>query len=292
MTIKKAVIPVAGFGTRFLPITKTVPKELLPIVDKPVLQYVVNEAVDAGIKDFIFVISPEKSAIKDYFEPYPELERRLKKTNKLEELAELKKITKGLKFSYAIQKEPLGTGHALLMAEKLVGKDDFAYFDGDAIIDSQTPAILQVMKIFEKYHASGAIGATKVPREHVVRYGNLLVEKINDHNEYKLKRMLEKPTLDEAPKDNLVVIGQRYVFKNEIFKYLKTQKPGVKGEIWLADSADRLAQEGNFYACEMEGKIYDTGNKLGYLQTVINFALKRDDLKKEFEEYLKNMVVN
>jgi len=289
MKIKKAVIPVAGFGTRFLPITKTVPKELLPIVDKPVLQYVVDEAQEAGIKEFIFVISPEKSAIKDYFEPYPELEKRLKKTQKFAELEELKKITKGLKFSYAIQKEPLGTGHALLCAEKLVGKDDFAYFDGDAIISSKVPAIKQVMEVFEKYDADGAIGGTKVPREHMIRYGNLLVKKIKNKH-YKLDNVIEKPPFEQTSLNNLVVIGQRYVLKNKIFKILKTQKPGVKGEIWLADSAGRLAQEGNFYACEMEGKIYDTGNKLEYLKTVVEFALKRKDINKEFKKYLQNII--
>src|SRR3990167_347168 len=288
MKITKAVIPVAGFGTRFLPITKTVQKELLPIIDKPVLQYVVDEAVQAGLKEFIFVISPEKSAIKDYFEPYPELEARLKKTKKFAEVDELKKISKGLKFSYVIQKVPLGTGHALLCAEKLVGKDNFAYFDGDAIFASKTPVIGRVMKLFEKYNADGAIGGMRIERQYVVRYGNLLVEKLD--NDYKLKGIIEKPTLEDAPKENLVVSGQRYVLSNKIFKYLKTQKPGVKNEIWLADAADRLSKEGNFYACEIEGKWYDTGNKLEYLKTVVEFALKRADIGQDFKKYLESLL--
>lgn len=289
MNIKKAVIPVAGFGTRFLPITKTVPKELLPIVDKPVLQYIIEEAVAAGIKEFILVISPEKEIIKKYFQENPKLEKKLQDTNKLSALQEVKDITKGLKFSYVIQEEPLGTGHALLCAKDLVGNENFAYFDGDAIYSSNTPAIGQVINIFNKYNADAAVGGMKVERNVVTRYGNLDAEKISG-NEYKLKRIIEKPTLEEAPKDNLVVGGQRYVFSPKIFDKLMKQKPGVGGEIWLADAADTLAKDENFYACELEGKYHDTGNKLEYLKTVIDFALKREDIGKEFKDYLRNLV--
>lgn len=291
MKIAKAVIPVAGFGTRFLPITKTVPKELLPVVNKPVIQYVIEEARQAGIKEFVLVISPEKKAIKDYFTHYPKLEKRLKKNHKLVALKSIKNINYGLKFSYAVQKEPLGTGHALLCAEKFVKNENFAYFDGDAIFDSKVPAIKQVLNTFRKYRADGAIGGTIVERKNVVRYGNLDVKKIRDR-EYKLKKIIEKPSLKEAPKANLVVTGQRYVFGPKIFAYLKNQKPGVGGEIWLADAASRLAQEGNFYVRHLQGKYYDTGNKLEYLKTNIDFGLKDPEISQGLKKYLKNLQFN
>lgn len=287
MQISKAVIPVAGFGTRFLPITKTVPKELLPVVNKPVLQYIINEATQAGINEFIFVISPEKEIIKDYFKPFPKLERKLAKKQKLKELEEIKNITKGLKFHYVMQREPLGTGHALLQAYKFVKNDNFAYFDGDAIYDSTVPVIKQVIDIFIKNNADGAIGGTIVERKNVIRYGNLLVDKIAGR-EYKLNGVMEKPALKDAPKDNLIIGGQRYVFSPKIFKYLKKQKSGVGGEIWLADAADKLAKDGNFYACEIDGKYYDTGNVLEYLKTNIDFALKDESLKEELVKYLES----
>lgn len=290
MQIKKAVIPVAGFGTRFLPITKTVPKELLPIVNKPVLQYVVEEAVSAGINEFVIVISPEKEMIKDYFKPYPKLEKRLKQSGKLDALAEIKNISRGLKFYYCLQKEPLGTGHALLCAQKSIGNDNFAYFDGDAIFSSSTPVIKQVIDVFQKYRADGAIGGTIVERKNVTRYGNLVVEKIADR-EYKLKGILEKPSLKDAPKDNMVIGGQRYVFTNKIFKYLKNQKPGVGNEIWLADAANNLAKENNFYAINLAGKYYDTGNKLEYLKTNIDFALRDPDVSEGLKEYIKKLEI-
>lgn len=290
MKIKKAVIPVAGLGTRFLPITKSIPKEMLPVIDKPVIQYVVEEAVKAGINEIIFVISPEKKAIKDYFKRYPKLEKCLQNDKKFDLLDKIKKITKGLKFSYVEQLDQLGTGHALLCAKRLVGKDNFAYFDGDAIIDSKIPAIKQVMKVFDKYKCDGAIGGMLVERKNVTRYGNLDVSRIND-NEYQLKGIIEKPPLELAPKYNLVITGQRYVFKPKIFDYLETQKPGVKGEIWLADSADRLAKKGGFYACHMQGKYHDTGNKLEYLKTNIDFAMKRPELKEGLKKYLKSLEI-
>jgi len=288
MEIKKAVIPVAGFGTRFLPITKTVPKELLPIIDKPVIQYIVEEAVSAGLKDIILVISPEKTIIKKYFQKFPALENRLKKDGKIAALDTLKKINKGLKFSYAIQEKPLGTGHALLAAQKLVGNNCFAYFDGDAIFSASKPVISQVMDVFKKYPADGAVGGIKVAREKVANYGNLQVKQLHDR-EYLLEKIIEKPSLDKAPKDNLVVAGQRYVFSPKIFSYLKKQKPGVGGEIWLADAASSMASENNFYATEIAGTYYDTGNKLEYLKTVIDFALKNPEIKEKFRQYLKNL---
>lgn len=287
MIINKAVIPVAGFGTRFLPITKTVPKELLPVLNKPVIQYIVEEIKQAGIKEIVFVISPEKKAIQDYFRPYPKLEGKLKKVGKLEELEEVQNIAKDLKFSWAIQREPLGTGHALLCAEKFVKNDNFVYLDGDAIYDAKIPAIKQVIDMFEKYNADGVVGGIKVERTTVVRYGNLFVDHITGR-EYKLNKIVEKPPLEEAPLDNLVVAGQRYAFGKKIFTYLKSQKPGVGGEIWLADAAGRMCSEGNFYAYEIDGKWYDTGNKLEYLKTNIDFALKNEDLKEELIKYLKN----
>jgi UTP--glucose-1-phosphate uridylyltransferase len=288
MNITKAVIPVAGFGTRFLPITKTVPKELLPIIDKPVLQYVIDEAVASGINEFIFVISPEKAIIKEYFKPYPKLEKKLQEKGKIAELESIKNIYKGLKFSYAVQKEPLGTGHALLCAEKFVKGDYFAYFDGDAVFYSNEPVMSQVIKVFKKYNADGVVGGMKVEREKVTRYGNLDVEKITG-KEYKLLNMIEKPTLDKAPPHNMVVCGQRYVFSPKIFKYLHSQKPGVNDEIWTIDAANRMAKEGNFYACEIDGKYYDTGNKLEFLKANIDFALRNPELKEGVIEYLKTL---
>lgn len=288
MQISKAVIPVAGFGTRFLPITKTVPKELLPVINKPVLQYIIEEAVEAGINEFTFVISPEKEMIKDYFAPFPKLEQKLAQKGKTKELEEIKNITKGLKFNYVMQNEPLGTGHALLQTYQYVKDDCFAYFDGDAIYDSKIPAIKQVIDTFIKYHADGAVGGIKIERKNVVRYGNLFVDHITGR-EYKLNKIVEKPPLEEAPPDNLVIAGQRYVLSPKIFTYLKNQKPGVGGEIWLADAAGRLCADGNFYANEIDGRWYDTGNVLEYLKTNIDFALKDEGLKEGLTQYLKSL---
>lgn len=288
MQISKAVIPVAGFGTRFLPITKTIPKELLPVLNKPVIQYIVEEIKQAGIREIVFVISPEKMAIKEYFKPYPKLERKLKKVGKLKELEEVQSIAKDLKFSWAIQREPLGTGHALLCAERFIKDDSFVYLDGDAIYDSKTPAIGQVINTFNKYDADGVVGGIKVERNAVVRYGNLFVDHITGR-EYKLNKIVEKPPLGEAPLDNLVVAGQRYAFNKKIFAYLKSQKPGVGGEIWLADAAARLCAEGNFYAYEIDGHWYDTGNILEYLKTNIDFGLKNPELKGGLVKHIKSL---
>ena len=281
--IKKAVIPVAGLGTRFLPATKAQPKEMLPIVDKPVIQYIVEEAVKAGIRQIIFVTGRHKRAIEDHFDRNLELERALEEKGKEELLKIVREISELADFIYIRQKEPLGLGHAILTAEPAVGEEPFAVFLGDDVMVSEPPAIKQLMEVFEKFRCS-VLGLEEVPKEDVRKYGIAGGKEI-EKGVIKVDSLVEKPAPEEAP-SNLAIAG-RYILTPKIFEMLKRTKPGKGGEIQLTDAIAMLTQREAVYGRIMEGKRYDTGSKLGFLEATVDFALSRSDLREPFLEFLR-----
>jgi len=281
--VKKAVIPVAGLGTRFLPATKAQPKEMLPIVDKPVIQYIVEEAVKAGIRQIIFVTGKHKRAIEDHFDTNFELEYSLEKKGKEELLKLVREVTNLAEIVYVRQKEPLGLGHAILTAEPAVGNEPFAVLLGDDIMVSDTPAIKQLIDVFDKYRCT-VLGVQEVPKEDVSKYG-IVGGKEVEEGVFKVDTLVEKPSIEEAP-SNFAITG-RYILTPGIFEALKKTPPGKGGEIQLTDGIEKLGMKEALYAKIMEGKRYDTGNKLGFLIATVDFALMRDDLKDAFLKYLK-----
>ena len=284
MKIKKAVIPAAGLGTRFLPATKSMPKEMLPIIDKPVIQFVIEEALEAGIEDIIIITGRGKRAIEDYFDSNPELEFHLEKNGKEKMLKEIKDISNLADIHYIRQKEPLGLGHAILRAEKHIGSEPFAVLLGDDIIVGKN-GILQLMEEYEKTNCS-IIGAEEIPLERISKYGVLDVEKVQDL--LFVKNLVEKPKKEEAP-SNLGIVG-RYVLNPEIFDCIKQTKPGYGGEIQLTDALKLLLEKQKIYAKIIEGKRYDIGDKFNYVKAILDFALRREDLKKSVEEYLREIM--
>ena len=286
MKIRKAVIPAAGFGTRFLPQTKAMPKEMLPIVDKPAIQYVVEEAVASGITDIVIVTGWHKRAIEDHFD-YPfELIKMLETQKKEKLLEEVKRTASLANFIYIRQKGPYGNGTPVLSAKPVVGDEPFVVMWGDEFIYATPPRAKQCIDVFEKY-GDPVISAVRVPKENVTRYG--IVEASNvEKNIWQIKRMIEKPSVEEAP-SNLAAHGC-YVLTPDIFDVLQTLPPGKDGEIWLPDAIRELLKVRPVYACEIkDGKYYDTGNKIEYLKTVIEFALAHKDINGEFREYLKSL---
>ncbi len=284
--IRKAVIPAAGFGTRFLPQTKAMPKEMLPIVDKPVIQYVVEELVASGITDIVIVTGWHKRAIEDHFD-YPfELIKMLELQKKDKLLEEVKRTAQLANFIYIRQKGPYGNGTPVLCAKSVVGDEPFVAIWGDEFIYANPPRARQCIEVFEKY-GDPVISAVRVPKENVTRYG--IVEANNvEKNIWQIKRMIEKPTVEEAP-SNLAAHGC-YVLTPDVFEILEHLAPGKDGEIWLPDAIRELLKSRPVYACEIkDGKYYDTGNKLEYLKTVVEFALAHKDLNGEFREYLKSL---
>jgi UTP--glucose-1-phosphate uridylyltransferase len=284
--IRKAVIPVAGLGTRFLPATKAQPKEMLPIVDKPVIQYIVEEAVAAGIKQIIFVTGRHKRAIEDHFDRNLELERALEEKGKKELLKLVKEISDLVDIVYVRQKEPLGLGHAILTAEPAVGNEPFAVLLGDDIMVSEPPAIKQLIDVFNKYRCC-VLGIQEVPREEVSKYGIIAGREI-EKGVYKVDTLIEKPSVEEAP-SNLAITG-RYILTPGIFNALRNIPPGRGGEIQLTDGIQKLGLREAIYAKIMEGKRYDTGTKVGFLEATVDFALSREDLKEPFLRFLKKRV--
>jgi UTP--glucose-1-phosphate uridylyltransferase len=286
--ISKAIIPVAGFGTRFLPATKAMPKEMLPVVDKPIIQYVVEEVVAAGIHDIIMVTGWHKRAIEDYFD-YPfELEKRLEDAGKQKELDEVRRIAEMANFIYVRQKGPYGNATPVFCCRHLLDKDEnFVVIWGDEFIYSNPPRLVQMMKVYEKL-GGAVISAVRVDKKDVSRYGIIDADKIGD-NVYKIKRIVEKPKPSEAP-SNLGAIGA-YILPGKIFPILQSLKPGRGGELWLPDAIEALIESGYpVYACEIKnGHYYDTGNKLEYLKANIDFALKRSDLADGLKKYLKGL---
>jgi len=289
MEIRKVVIPAAGMGTRFLPATKAMPKEMLPVVDKPVIQYVVEEAVSSGIKDIIIVTSWQKRAIEDHFDRSFELERHLEAKGKQKELKQIKEIAQLANFVYVRQKgEHYGNAIPVLSAQSIIGNEPFAVMWGDEFIIADPPRLAQMIELYKK-HQGVIVSAVEIKdKERLSRYGVAEGKKI-DENVFKLKRIVEKPKPNEAP-SNLAVLGA-YILPPEIFDVIKNMKPGKDGEMWLVDAINELAEKDfPVYACNIKGgKYYDTGNKIEYLKTVTEFALTHPDFSEEFKKYLKSL---
>ena len=284
--VRKAIIPAAGFGTRFLPATKAQPKEMLPIVDKPVIQYVVEQAVEAGIEQIIIVTGWHKRAIEDHFDRHFELEARLQQAGKLDELKEVKKLSELADFVYVRQKEALGNGPAVLMAKDVVGDEPFVVMWGDEFFYAQPSAIKQLVDAYEQYQVP-VIAGVRVEQSALSRYGIADVSSVKD-NIFKINRIVEKPTIEQAP-SNLATHGN-YLLTPDIFEVLETMPPSKGGEIWLPEAIDRLIAKRDVYAVELKNsRYYDCGNKLEYLKAVVEFGLKHDDLREEFAEFLKSL---
>lgn len=285
--IRKAVIPAAGFGTRFLPETKAMPKEMLPIVDKPTIQYIVEEILESGIEEILIISGHAKRAIEDHFDSSPELEHHLYESGKMKELEQIHRIS-DVKIHYVRQKYMNGLGDAILYAKDFIDGEPFGVILGDDVVytGNGEPALKQLM---DQYYKTGKsiIGCQMVPEEQVSAYGIIDGEKTEDENLLKVHDMIEKPSLEEAP-SRYAALG-RYVITPEIFDILEETKPGKGGEIQLTDALRVMAHCGNMYAYNFTGKRYDTGNKLGYLKAVVEFALRREDLGEEFKKYLKGL---
>ena len=283
--IRKAVFPAAGLGTRFLPATKAQPKEMLPLVDKPIIQYGVEEAVASGIDNIILVTGRGKNAIEDHFDVSVELETFLEARGKQEQLDEIRKISNLINFSYVRQGEPLGLGHAVLVTKALVGDEPFAVILGDDVIDAEPPAIRQMIDVFNEVEGP-VLAIERVPRETVSSYGIIDAEEIKP-GVYKIRDLVEKPSVDEAPSD-LAIIG-RYVLTPDIFPALENIGKDRTGEIQLTNGLRDLLKRRPIYGCRIDGVRHDTGNKLGFLKAVVYFALRRPDLADQFREYLRTV---
>jgi len=287
-SVRKAVFPVAGLGTRFLPATKAQPKEMLPLVDKPIIQYGVEEAVAAGIANIILVTGRGKNAIEDHFDVSVELETFLEARGKRDQLAEIRKISNMINFAYVRQGEPLGLGHAVLVARELVGQEPFAVILGDDVIDADPPAIKQLMAVFEEV-GGPVLAVERVPRDEISSYGVIALDPSAQLGEgvHRVRDLVEKPPKGEAPSD-LAIIG-RYILTPDIFPALAGTKSDRTGEIQLTNGLRELLKTRPVFACEIKGVRHDTGNKLGFLKAVVYFALKRPDLAEQFSAYLTTL---
>lgn len=284
--IRKAVIPAAGYGTRFLPVTKSIPKEMLPAVDKPVIQYIVEEAVASGIEDIIIVTGASKKAIEDYFDNNLELEAYLEKNNKLDQLDSIRKIASMANFIYIRQKGPYGNGTPVLNAEHIIGDEPFAIMWGDQFTDSPVPRLKQCVDVFEKYNRP-VFSAVKVPKESLHRYGIPRVEEVEKFV-YIAHELIEKPKTEDAPSD--LACDGAYILTPDIFDALRDQPPGKGNEVWLVDGINKLREKGPIYCREVEGGVYlDCGNVLEYLKTNIHQALKREDVGEDLKKYIKSL---
>ncbi len=279
LKVRKGVITVAGLGTRFLPATRAMPKEMLPVLDKPVVQYIVEEMVESGIEEIIFVTSSQKRAIEDHFDRDVDFEEYLKSKGKYDLIKPLVDLLKKVKFFYTRQSEPLGNGHALLCAKEFLGDEPFAFSDGDSIIDSKVPVVKQLIDAFNQKQAP-IIGVQKIEdKEAMTKYGNVYGKEGKEKNVYRVERFVEKPSVDKVSPSGLIVGGMRYILTKDIWSMLEKQGAGKGGEIWLADAANALATKKPFFAYVYEGKYFDTGNKLALLETAIHFAKKEGLLK-------------
>lgn len=285
MKIRKAVFPAAGFGTRFLPVTKAQPKEMLPIVDKPVIQYLVEEAVASGIEEIIIVTGRGKRAIEDHFDYSYELEQTLVERGKRELIKEVRAIAEMAKFVYVRQPKPLGDGHAILCAKEAIGNEPFAVLFGDDLVDSHVPALKQLIDIYEKKHAP-IIALEKIDKKDSKKYGIIETE-TRSGRLHKIKSLVEKPAPNEAPSD-LAIIG-KYILTPEVLEALERVQGGKDGEIRLINAFQLLVGKMPLYGYEIEGRRYDTGDKLGFLQATIDFALKRKDIGPAFEKYMQDL---
>lgn len=282
MKVTKAIIPAAGLGTRFLPATKAQPKEMLPIVDKPTIQYIIEEAVAAGIQDIIIVTGRNKRSIEDHFDRSIELELELERSGKLAMLEMVKDISEMANIHYIRQKEPRGLGHAILAARHFIGNEPFTVLLGDDVVVAKQPCLGQLLDVYNEYRTS-ILGVQTVPHEVVNKYG-IIAGKQVDNRVYKVQDMVEKPAIDEAPSD-VAVLG-RYIITPDIFEFLETQDAGKGGEIQLTDALKRLAKEQAMYAYDFKGHRYDVGTKTGFIQANIEFALRNPELKGEMKIYL------
>lgn len=281
--IKKAIIPAAGLGTRFLPATKAMPKEMLPILDKPTIQYIVEEAARAGIEDIIIVTGRHKRAIEDHFDSQKELEMVLKEKGKSELLEKVQYSTELANIFYVRQKEQKGLGHAISSARQFIGNEPFAVLLGDDIVESEVPAVKQLIDVYEETGHS-VIGVQEVPEADTHRYG-IIDPLTKNGRQYEVKKFVEKPAQGTAP-SNLAIMG-RYVLTPEIFDYLKTQKEGAGNEIQLTDAIERMNNDNQVYAYDFEGERYDVGEKLGFVKTTIEYALKDDSMREELTRFIK-----
>jgi UTP--glucose-1-phosphate uridylyltransferase len=286
MRVRKAIIPAAGLGTRFLPATKAMPKEMLPIVDKPTIQYIVEEAVESGIEDIIIVTGKGKRAIEDHFDNSFELELNLLEKGKLELLNEVRKASKLVDIHYIRQKEAKGLGHAIWCARKFIGREPFAVLLGDDIVRANKPCLKQMIELFDRYKSS-IIGVQPVDNNEVSRYGIVDVKNI-DERFYSVLNLVEKPKKQDAP-SNLAIVG-RYILTPRIFGILNHQEPGACGEIQLTDAIAKLNIFEAVYAYHFEGTRYDVGDKLGFIKTIIEFALERNDLKDKLLDHIYELV--
>jgi len=291
-SITKAVIPVAGLGTRFLPITKAIPKEMLPLVDRPLIQYVMEEAVSSGIEAVILVTSRGKTSIENYFDISKELEWFLEEKKKGKSIDEVRKVSNLADIFYVRQKEPLGLGHAILCAKKFVEKEPFAVLLGDDIIDSSAPLLAQMIEVYERCKAP-VIAIEKVAKENLSSYGIVKIAEGESFDMrwgkvHRLVDMIEKPSPDEAPSD-LATVG-RYIFTPDIFEFLDRSQPGALGEIQITDSMREVARRMPFYGLEFSGTRYDAGDKLGFVMANIAFALNREEFREKLLVLLRRMV--
>jgi UTP--glucose-1-phosphate uridylyltransferase len=284
--VKKAVIPVAGLGTRLLPATKTIPKEMLPIVDTPAIQYVVEEAFDSGLTEMIFVTARGKDSIEDHFDFAPELEQVLEQRGHTELLEKLQSISTMIDIVSVRQKKPLGLGHAVLSARNLVGDEPFAVLLSDDIVDDPVPCVRQLLNVFEA-KGDSVVALRKVPRPDVKRYGIIQGREIGART-YEIDAMVEKPDPKDAPSE-LAIVG-RYVLHQDIFKCLEKVKPGKGGEIQLTDAMADLNRQRKFFGYEFTGEHYDVGDKLGFIRANVAYALKRKDLQNDVREFLRRIV--
>ena len=284
--VRKAVIPAAGLGTRFLPATKATPKEMLPIVDKPTIQYIIEEALASGIEDILIITGRSKRAIEDHFDRSIELELNLEASGKTKELELVRKIS-DIRIHYIRQKEPRGLGHAILCAKHFVGDEPFAVLLGDDVVDSQVPALKQLIDVYDKTGAS-VLGVQEVPQEKVSAYGIVAGEPTGEARTVKVNDMVEKPAVEEAP-SRLAVLG-RYVITPEIFPILEKTEPGRGNEIQLTDALKVLAKKQPMYAYDFVGRRYDVGDKQGFLEATVEMALKPPDLRDKFLDYLQGIV--
>jgi len=287
-TIRKAVFPAAGLGTRFLPATKAQPKEMLVLVDKPVIQYGVEEAVASGVDNIVIVTGRGKNAIEDHFDVNIELESFLEQRGKKDQLAEVRKISQMIQLAYVRQGEPLGLGHAVLVTKTLVGNEPFAVILGDDVIDATPPALRQMIDVFHRV-GGPVLAVERVPMEHVSSYGVVAIDESTDLGPgvHRITDLVEKPRREDAP-SNLAIIG-RYILTPDIFPALEATASDRTGEIQLTNGLRRLLKERPLYACEIKGVRHDTGNKLGFLKALVYFALRRPDLAEPFRQYLDTL---
>lgn len=290
--VRKAVFPAAGLGTRFLPATKAMPKEMLPLVDKPLIQYGVEEAIHSGINNIVIVTGRGKSAIEDHFDVSFELEQALEAKQKKDMLATVRGVSDMIDVFYVRQKEALGLGHAVLRAKELVGPEPFAVVLSDDVIDAEIPCIRQLLDIYEFYGCS-VVALMEVPKENISAYGVVDADPVAHQGGtgklFRIRNMVEKPSPEDAP-SNLAIIG-RYILTPEIFTSVESIEPGRGGELQLTDALKHLLRSRPVYGYKFEGQRYDAGDKLGFLKATVEFALKRHDLGKDFREYLKTVKI-